>query len=164
MTALWRGEEKKVLQVQVELEKAREAVRGAEKRAMEAKTEAATQVPQETERDSLQVRVDELEAERQERDREVIALQVKVQEWEEDGQQLQELVRRLRAEVAGLKQGVAYQQTAVQQWGHQQKPTRSRITGTQWDVCCTANGKMYYVDTETGKTQWELPLQVTRTA
>ena len=73
-------------------------------------------------------------------------------------------VKRLEAEVAGLRQGVAYQQTVVQQWGQQQTPTRSRITGTQWDACCTADGKMYYVDVETGKTQWALPLQEMRTA
>ena len=72
-------------------------------------------------------------------------------------------VERLKAEVTGLKQSAAYQQAAQQQWG-QQQPTRGRIVGTQWDACCTADGQIYYVDTGTGKTQWELPLQVMRTA
>ena len=158
VTALWRVEEKKVLQVQVELEKAREAVRGAEKKAMEAKTEAASQLTEETERErKLQRCVDELEAE-------LDGAKEGMLTYKEGHRVALAEVKKLQAEVAGLGQGLAYQQTVVQQWGQQQTPTHSRITGTQWDACCTADGKMYYVDTGTGKTQWELPLQVMRTA
>ena len=61
-------------------------MQGAEKRAMEAKTEAATQLTKETDREGKGRRcVDELEAERKERDGELSAVRVELDPEEASG-------------------------------------------------------------------------------
>lgn len=135
VTALWRAEEKKVLQVQVELEKAHEAVRGAEKKAMEAKTEAPSK---ETERERrLQATVDDLEK--------------KVRDDGEDIAQLQQCNRYQAGEMERLKKEVAAKQVGQPRWGE------CTAVQARWQECRAASGQVYYHNAVTKESQWERP-------